>query len=256
LEGPRKSALIGQGELPGPTLTGSELWSWVDGVDLFTSPGRAEELRAWLTSDACAGMTGLWLGGLPFCEQDAVALAQAELPLLRELHLTNFYRNEDAELRAAGLRRLGQAPWAGQVVALSITPDRTTGCRGLGPREAAALAAGPWNNLRELNLSSNSLRNLGVQALLAAHWTSGLRRLDLNHNGIGDEGVEALANSTRLRNLADLRLDENEITDQGGLALAASPQLSNQLGLWMPQPQLSEWVRQALRERFGPTTCV
>lgn len=140
------------------------------------------------------------------------AIAAAELPHLRSLHLLRTRPTEDE------VRTLAEARFLPELRCLSL------GGNYLPPAVAAVLAGSPVTNLTVL---------------------------DLRENRLGDRGAAALANSPHLGKLAHLDLSQNIIEDDGADALAESPHLGGLIWLDLYGNVISPAAQARLRHRFG-----
>ena len=93
---------------------------------------------------------------------------------------------------------------------------------GLGHDGVQALLEGPYQNLRELDLSENGLTDSACESITAAGQFSRIERLALCENHITGAGISALASSPHLDQLQSLNLYLNPIGPAGGRAIAAS----------------------------------
>jgi uncharacterized protein (TIGR02996 family) len=121
----------------------------------------------------------------------------------------------------------------------------------LGDADVLALAGSAHlGELSTLLLWCNHLGDPGVQALVAGRLPR-LRRLDLSRNSVGDIGAATLAASSLLRGLAILDLTGNQITDTGARALAASPHAAALAWLELAKNPITSAGQSVLRERFA-----
>lgn len=166
-------------------LADTELWAWVESLSIGGARWGLPGLQELLPSGLCQGLTSFTLGGIVLGEPEAEALGQADMPLLRELHL--YLHRPNAE----GLKRLARAPLAKQLVTLSISAggSERNGIRSTG---APALAAGSWDRLGRLNLHANRIGDAGAQALLTSTGLPRLTTLLLSGNEIGEDMQRAL----------------------------------------------------------------
>src|SRR5262249_59891399 len=101
-------------------------------------------------------------------------------------------------------------------------------------------------------LYANDVGDAGLAALLAAPWMPRVRELNLNSTGITDVGARALAGCAALSRLRVLEVNYNrEITNAGANALADSPHLGRLLRLGLDGVRCDRVARARLRERFG-----
>jgi uncharacterized protein (TIGR02996 family) len=186
-------------------------------------PARAAGLAG---SPALARLRGLDLGGWPLGDLGLQALAES--PYLANLHALGL---ADCVLRVTEdsplLDLLSRLP---RLIALNLS-DNTVGDVGL-----AALADAPaLSGLRTLRLAGQNeipFRDLihaqGAAALAVSAYLTQLTELDLSGNAVGDAGLRHLANSPALQKLKNLDLGNNgigEIGDAGIEALAGSDRL-------------------------------
>jgi uncharacterized protein (TIGR02996 family) len=142
-----------------------------------------------------------WLAGLQHLDLSEDAVGIAEPAFLAGLH------------RLKGLRILRLAGNA------------------LGDAGLRVLLQGGFGNLRELDLSHNSITDQGLSSLAAAPLLANLEVLNLSRNLIGDEGVRALVRAGNLASLRGLDLAGNFIGDAGMSALASCPALAALTGI-------------------------
>ncbi|MBX9580191.1 MAG: TIGR02996 domain-containing protein [Gemmataceae bacterium] len=197
-----------------------------DGLGRLTRPARlrtldlsgnrltVEPLAPLLASPALAGVEVLDLGDNRLGPDGVRALAAAEPPALRALHLMGCRVDE----------------------------------RGVGALAGSGLMVG----LRVLNLNGNQLGPAAAKALAAAPAVAGLRTLDLTDNQLGDTGAVSLARSSHLAELLALDLAENGIGDAGAVALAQSATLGGLVALNLRMnPGIRPAARNRLFDRFG-----
>ena len=160
------------------------------------------------------------------------ALEAGALPTLREISLSgNFVGN-------SGIATLASALTKGAMPHLRDLKLANVGCKDSGLMsiaDALASTAHPLRELRELDLSDNSIGDRGITGLAVA--MSGgelpiLQTLKLGSNEIGDPGIAELAKALLARkglalggegkNMVDLQLDNNWIGDAGMSSLATT----------------------------------
>jgi uncharacterized protein (TIGR02996 family) len=197
----------------------------VDGLARLTNPPRLESLdlsgnrltaelvARLLAAPAASTVADLDLSDNNLGAAGVRAIAAADLPHLRSLHLLRTRPEED------GVRALA---------------------------EAGFLAG-----LRGLTLGGNILPPSAARVLARAPDAPGLRLLDLRDNRLGDSGAAALADSPRLQNLVYLDLAENGIEDRGADALAESPHLDGLIYLDLYGNPVSPAAADRLVRRFG-----
>jgi hypothetical protein len=200
-------------------LADTEVWAWVESVAVNGNRWGLPGLHHWLSSELFRGAGKLTLGGIILGEAEAEALAEADLPLLRELHVAPQQATE------AALSRLGRSPIAHRLRALSLQSYWMERSR-LAPDGAAALAAGSWDELRNLNLRGNRIGDAGAEALAGAEWISRLTLLDVQTNEIGPRGLQALLAGPRAVPVGCIHLGSNPIGDEGAAVVAAAPTLA------------------------------
>jgi uncharacterized protein (TIGR02996 family) len=220
-------------------LADSEPWAWVESVAVNGPQWRLPELQDWLASGLLRGVATLHLGSFDLNARGAKGLADADLPLLRELWLSSWH------LTAAGLRRLGRSPVADRLRILWVREGR------LSEELGTALAAGSWKSLRELDLHGTRLGNGGGEALGRAAWLAGLTRLDARSNDIGPGGVRALLAGPRAVSAAAVWLANNPIGDEGAAVVAAAPGMSQATSLDLSNCDLGASGAQALASSPG-----
>jgi uncharacterized protein (TIGR02996 family) len=142
-----------------------------------------------------------WLAGLQHLDLSEDAVGVGEPAFLAGLH------------RLKGLRIL-----------------RLSG-NALGDEGLRVLLQGGFSNLRELDLSHNSITDQGLISLAGSPLLANLQVLNLSRNLIGDTGAAALAHSDNLASLRGLDLAGNFIGDAGMIALAACPALGALTGI-------------------------
>lgn len=110
----------------------------------------------------------------------------------------------------------------------------------LGPGGAAALAVSKaMGNIRRLALAQNNIGRQGLQLLLSSSGLERLESLDVSSNGLGANGAMFLASSPVARRLRHLDLADNQIEDAGLAGLLGSPQLTGLLSLGVAQNSLT-----------------
>jgi uncharacterized protein (TIGR02996 family) len=133
------------------------------------------------------------------------------------------------------IRHLVEGPLLGQLRSLSLQGPGESSYHG----EVAVYRIGPE----------------GAKILAGSAQASNLVHLDLGNQRLGTAGVEALATSPHLAGLTELGLWKNNVYDEAADALLASPHLTRLVRLDLRSSRLSEEVRRALRQRFGPGVC-
>ncbi len=106
------------------------------------------------------------------------------------------------------------------------------------------------NDVRELDLSQNRLRDEGVSLLASTDVLNGLRVLKLAANDVSDEGLRTLAQSPHLGRLAVLDVSNNPVGDDGVRAVVESRHLTALRQFVYPNLGLSFRLRVALRARY------
>jgi hypothetical protein len=120
----------------------------------------------------------------------------------------------------------------------------------------ALLAASPLSRrLRSLDLANNGLTDAAAQALTSGGGLAELRSLGLSWNAIRERGLQALAQARFWPNLTDLDLSFNAITDAGVVELLAVPRPLRLTSLSLIGADISQPLRQALRDHFGSSVC-
>ena len=135
-----------------------------------------------------------------YVEVDVTALAAANWPTLRNLKLCGALGEDEA--------------WP--LTAAPNWPDLQT--LDLSGNVYLRIPPTNWPGLRELNLNSTHLGDIGGAALAAASWPF-LEGLYLDESGVCDDEIAALAKGN-WPSLKNLTLNENEIGVDGVLALA------------------------------------
>ncbi len=120
----------------------------------------------------------------------------------------------------------------------------------LGPDAGAALAAGRFDKLGDLNLRSNRLGAEGLAALLHSSAFPKLTQLALMNNRLDDDALEPFRDAALARQLESLELDENSIGDAGAALLASSEALARLRSLGMRATCLTKAGYPALAARF------
>lgn len=235
-------------------------------LDLHDNRLRDDALAAMAAAAWPATLETLNLSDNRFTAEGLRALSRAEFPRLRELRM---YGNlmHDAEFaviaaaeafpvlqqvdlsgnrfRLLGLRALGAAPWLKQLETLTMT----NGTGGLDEDELAALFAGPcYEQLTELNLSENRIRDPQFDRVFTAERFPSLKTWNLRSNRIGPEGAAALARCELLSQLESLDLDRNRLGDDGARRLAESPYLDGLKELSLAHNAFSIDAAEALAE--------
>lgn len=178
-----------------------------------------------------------------FVEALKIPLARfgsADLGPLRCLVLTHASGRDD-EQRIAGLVELPclealafRASQLGQVGALALASSGivrsvralSLTSAWLDDAAAAALVAGGFSSLEELDLGGNMLRTRFAEALASAPWLSSLRALGLEGSYLGDEAAATIARATGWRVLRELRVDTCSLGDAGIASIASSARMS------------------------------
>jgi uncharacterized protein (TIGR02996 family) len=182
-------------------------------LDLSGTRLGAEHLTRLLGSRAVAWLEDLDLSDSNRGAEAVRAVAAAELPRLRSLHLLRTRPQED------GVRALAEA--------------------------------GFLSGLRSLTLGGNNLPPVTAAILAGAPEAAGLQVLDLRENRLGNVGAGSLARSPHLRDLVYLDLASNHIDDAGADALAESPNLDGLIYLDLNGNAVSPPAAARLRRRFG-----
>jgi uncharacterized protein (TIGR02996 family) len=199
-------------------LADTEVWAWVESVGVNGVRWGLPGLRRWLP-DLLRETGRLTLSGIILGEAEAAVLAEADLPLLRELHMRPHGVAE------AALGQLGRGSIAHRLRTLSLQSLSMERSR-LAPDGAASLAAGSWDELRHLDLRGNRIGDAGAEALAGAEWISRLSFLDVHTNEIGPRGIRALLTGPRAVALGCVQLAGNPIGDEGAAVIAAAPTLA------------------------------
>jgi hypothetical protein len=173
-------------------------------LDLSKNSLSPESWRAFAQSDSFPALAQLRLGGGNLCGGRAEALAGAGGFELRVLEAGSCGAEPGAGEAVAA------APWAGSLRVLDLSSNR------LGPRDAKAVAAGPFGALRHLDLSDNGTGPTGLSALAANPALRGLRTLKLAGRA---GGAPKLTPAHLERFLAKLDAPELRHLDLGGLPL-------------------------------------
>jgi hypothetical protein len=193
------------------------------------------------------------------------ALAAAGPGRLRELRLFNcrvtpaalaaFLGSPAAGLEAlsAGGDQIG-APEKFRMLARATAPPlRALDMSEDSPKETGleALVASPLvPSLQRLALSRCSL-NTDRTRLLASGAFTNLRVLDLSHNLIGNEGAAALVRSPHLAGLLVLNLSYSQVGDEGILAILESPLADRLVLLDLVGSPASEETKEVLVGQMG-----
>jgi Ran GTPase-activating protein (RanGAP) involved in mRNA processing and transport len=141
---------------------------------------------------------------------------------LRELEVAN------ASVSPAGVAVLAGSPLASRLRRLDLSTN------DLGFDGAVALAVTPWPVLRDLRLRRCALDDAAIEPLAQADFRD-MRDLDLSYNSVGQPGAVSLATSARLETLWRLNLHDNFIGDTGLIALARSRALTRLVELDLEQ---------------------
>lgn len=208
-------------------------------------PAALESLcRRPVVGGHCTGLHDLLLADNEVGEQGATALAAAistgGLSSLAHLDLSGN------RIRGGGMKALADA-WTAQPLQ-HARRLRTLSLAGneLGDGGAAQLArlferVGDGgvvllSGLQVLDLSSNGMGGVGLQALFTAALQAGqrlqLRDLDLSHNHLGGVAMEAVARVARrglITRVTRLNFNSCQVEASGGLALAAALAPTNRL---------------------------
>jgi uncharacterized protein (TIGR02996 family) len=182
-------------------------------LNLSGNRATAEHVARLVAAPALMTVEELDLGENNLGPEGVAAVAAAQLPLLRSLHLMQVRPGEEGVRTLAG----------------------------------SELLAG----LRSLSLNGNNLGPGAAAALAGSAGSANLRALDLRDNRLGDRGAASLANSPHLANLLHLDLSGNEIEDAGADALAESPHLGGLIALELAGNLISPRAAARLRKRFG-----
>ncbi len=168
-------------------------------LDLSGNRLTADTLAALVASEAVTAVDDLNLSDNNLGAAGATALARGALPALRALCLLR------AGPQAGGVDALVGADFFSELRSLSLAGNP------LGPAAAIAVANGPVENLRVLDLHETRVGDRGAAALAQSPRLAGLLELDLAESHIGDAGAEALAGSPHLSGLLYLNLYGNSI---------------------------------------------
>jgi uncharacterized protein (TIGR02996 family) len=190
-------------------LAGTEMWGWVESLEL--APGFVEALEAIATAPALADLVGLDLTYGNIGPEGARTLLSS--PHLERLKLLNLYSNNIGPEGAAALAGAG----LGGLLSLRLTWN------GVGDKGAVRLAKAPFlGQLTTLALGVNEIRPAGLYALVSSPHLTRLRRFEPGYNELGDRGVWWLAESPYLSELEVLDLSCSSLGDEGVVALAGA----------------------------------
>jgi uncharacterized protein (TIGR02996 family) len=107
-----------------------------------------------------------------------------------------------------------------------------------------------------LDLSSNPLRDAGLQRLAASPLLRSVHGLNLNSCQVSDDGLWALSESPFAGNLRELYLNDNPLTDHGLRALTLSNPLQNLRELFVSMRGVGPDGIESLRCAFGSRLCL
>jgi uncharacterized protein (TIGR02996 family) len=179
-------------------------------------------------SAAIAGVRELDLGEC--AHQDDLLESLAESKPWPSLEALNLYRNL---FHAPGLRALAEAPMMTTLRKLEL------GRCYVGDNGLRTLLRSPHiGRLRHLNLAENWLHTRVIRELVSVQWEQ-LEELDLSSNELGPAAIRHLGESPHMRNLRHLDLSGNHtLRDPSVAALAKSEHLRGlrvlSLGFWRP----------------------
>jgi hypothetical protein len=188
-------------------------------------------LAALCMSPHLGPITTLAIGGRPFNpyydSKHPQAIGDeglAEIARARPFQSVRDLQVANARIGPEGIAALARSDLSDRLRALDLSTN------DLGLAGAKALAKSAWPSLRELRLHTCGLDDVAVQVLGQADLQN-LRDLDLSYNSVGPEGAAALAASARLARLWRLNLHDNFVDDAGLIALAQSRVLTRLLEL-------------------------
>lgn len=152
-----------------------------------------------------------FLKAQPIGDAGIAALAKSELiTQLHTLHIIN------ADISAVGIATLAQTRGVSNLrhLDLSFNFIGTSGCEALAKSTLLP-------SLRELHLSRCALDDLAIHHLMQSDFHN-LRVLDLSYNSVSEVGVQAVASTPHLASLWHLNLHDNFIGDAGLMSLTKS----------------------------------
>jgi hypothetical protein len=212
-----------------PQLTG------LSRLDLRANYLGPRGIAALCESPHLGPITTLAVGGRPFNpyydrkhpqaigDDGLAAIARARpFQSLRELQVAN------AGVDPEGIAALARSSLPAGLRILDLSAN------DLGLPGARALANSSWPSLRELRLHTCALDDAGIEELARADLRN-LRDLDLSYNSVGPKGAAVLAGSAQLGKLWRLNLHDNFVGDAGLIALAQSQVLTRLLELDLEQ---------------------
>jgi uncharacterized protein (TIGR02996 family) len=162
-------------------------------------------------------LTWLSLANNSLTPAGAEALAAADMPLLRDLDLSQAPWHED-RIGPRGAQSLAGSPLGARLVRLFL------GSCGIGDEGLRALAVSPHlQGLTDLDLRHNNLTEAGLAAVVERRAWPGLRALALSNNSLRDAGARRLASAAHWDQLEALELAGCDIGDAGAAALAGAP---------------------------------
>jgi Ran GTPase-activating protein (RanGAP) involved in mRNA processing and transport len=192
-------------------------------------------IAALCESPHLAPLTTLAIGGRPFNpyydekhaqaigDEGIAAIAKARpFQSIQELQIAN------ARISPEGIAALAKSSLPARLRSLDLSMN------DLGLLGAKVLARATWPSLRELCLHTCGLDDASIEELVQADLRN-LRDLDLSYNSIGPKGAAALAASAGLAKLWRLNLHDNFIGDAGLTALAQSRTLTRLLEIDLEQ---------------------
>ncbi len=181
-------------------------------LDLSGNRLTAGSLAPLVSSEVVAAVEDLDLSENNLGAEGVAVLARGTLPALRSLRLRGTPPQDE------GVAALVGAVFFPELRSLAL------GANNLGPNAALAIANGPSDNLRVLDLSDNR---------------------------VGDRGAVGLARSAHLPNLIDLDLAEAHVGDAGVTAILDSPLAEQLVFLNLSGSPMSDGMKELLKERMG-----
>lgn len=200
-------------------LAASPLLERVHSLDTQQNELRERCLEILMHSPALINLRDLDLTYMFLTHQSLQALTES--PLAVHLRSLNLRSNRQA-VCDGGIEILAQSPQLTRLRHLGLMQ-----C-GLDVDDGARLAQSPLLcRLDSLNVYGNTLRDVGVAALVESPNATNLRHIDLGNTYIHGErdGFHALVNSSQLSSLTSLDLRNNYIGSKGVHALTGSPYL-------------------------------
>ena len=171
-------------------------------LDLSGNRLTAGSLVALVSSEAVAAVEALDLSDNRVGAEGAAALARGALPALRSLRLRGTPPQDE------GVAALVGAGFFPELRSLAL------GANNLGPNAALAIAAGPSENLRVLDLSDNRVGDRGAVGLARSAHLPNLIELDLAEAHVGDAGVRGILNSPLADRLLLLNLSGSPVSSE------------------------------------------